>query len=238
MKSKAIILIFVAVSGRLMAQNAVEDIRKINLAINQPTKLEVGLSYKVFSDSTTTHAMQTQEGQWIKNGLLQYHSLGATETIRKAGELQVLVDHESKTVVVSNAPVKQSDNPASAMAESLTEMLATCRSVKYKSMSNGLAAYELHPYVSEFSKIIVVFEKKTFLLRKMILQQANAVNITEGDLERWILPRIEIEFSSIALGRASENKLQQSKFVEKKNGVYALTAPYKDYQLNNYLLTN
>lgn len=238
MKNKAIIWILLAVSGRLMAQNAVEDIRRINLAINQPAKLEVSLSYKVFSDSTTTRVMQAQNGRWIKNGSLQYHSLGSTETIRKAGEIQVLVDHENKNVVVSNAPVKQSDNPASMMTESLTTILSTCKTVKYKVMGNGLVAYELHPYVSEFSKITIVFEKKSFLIRKMILQQGSAVSITEGDAERWILPRIEIEFTSIALGRASDDKLQQSKFVEQLNGVYALTVPYKDYQLNNYLLTN
>jgi len=239
MKTKIISLIgFSLATVVVLAQNAADDIRKINLSLSKPEKLAISMAYKVFADSVTTQPMQAEDGKWIKNGAVQYHSLAATETIRKAGEIQVLIDHNNKIVLISNAPVTAGDNPMAIMTTALDDLLKTCKSIQYKNINRELASYDLYPYVSAFSRITIVFDKKTFYPKKMIMVQSTTVNVTEGDQERSVMPRIEVEFKDITTERVQIGQTDFTKYVVKKGSNYELTAPYKEYQLNNYLLTN
>jgi hypothetical protein len=222
----------------LMAQTAVEDIRKINLSFTGD-QVAIQLVYRIYADSVAKEPIQSEEGKWIKSGNAQYQVIGKIETLRKAGDLQITLDHENKVAVLSNAPVTPGDEDAAfSSLNVLQEVINECRYVRRRNVNQNLAAYDLYPSASEFSRITVVYDKKLFHPTKMILQYAGTMEYTEQESARSMVPRMEIEFNSIQKNNGLSSLPEITKYVIKKGNSYELVSPYKEYQFNNYLLTN
>jgi hypothetical protein len=237
MVNRFIILAGVVLLARIAgAQNAVEDIRKMNLSFAKE-QLAMELNYRIYPDSVSKEPIQSEDGRWVRVGLSQYQELGNIEIIRKAGELQVTFDHENKIAVVSDAPVSSGDDVNTiAGLNALENVMDQCRWVRYRSVNVELAAYDLYPNGSEFSRMTVIYNKKSYAISKLILQYATS--ISDDETGRQIIPRMEIAFKPIENNSIPVAKLDLGKYVIKKGTGYELTAPYKEYQLSNYLLTN
>jgi hypothetical protein len=236
-KKISIATAIVVAAGFAHGQNAVGDIRRVNLFFAQE-KISMNLKYNVYADSSTTKAMQSEQGSWIKSGNVQYQRLGMLETIRKSGDIQLMLDHENKVAVVSDAPVMSGDETDIPGLNGMESLLDDCRKIKYRSISAELSAYDLYPATSEFYKVTVEFEKKSFSPKRIVLQYANPIEYSDDDDGRMIRPRIEVQFDAVPKGH-QETVPDFAKYLVKNGSTgYELTAAYKEYQLNNYLLTN
>lgn len=241
MKIKLSVLIaFALMVFEVQAQNVAEDIRRINAALLKTEQLSFEMTYNVFPDSSSKSPMQTENGKWLKKGSSQYHLLGNIETVRKMGELQLVIDHENKMAVVSAAPQVDGDGNMNSFMGigSMEALLEQCQSIKYREINGMSVAYDLFPVASEFSKITVVFDRKLFLPLKFMLQYANPVTLVESEEGQTIIPRIEIDFKNTRNTNDVSKLTDINNYILRKGNSYVLVGPYKDYRLNNYLLTN
>jgi hypothetical protein len=223
--------------GICLSQNASEDIRKINGTLADGD-LTITLAYVVYPDSLSMKPLQSEQGKWIKSDKSQYYALGQIETVRKAGELQVVLDHANKIVTIADAPVLPEDENMMAAFMSLDMVLEESIAIRYKNLDKGRARWDIYPRESEFDRIAVVFDKKTYAPEKMILYSAAAETFDQEDGAIAVLPRIEIEFKSMRKNTSVPAELDLSKYVSKRGGKYELSAAFKEYELNNHLLTN
>lgn len=215
-----------------------DDIRKINLFFTQE-KMSVLLTYNVYPDSVSKKAVQSENGTWIKNGKVQYQHLGNLETLRRSGDIQLVMDHENKIAIVSNAPVVSGDESEIPGLSGLESVIDQCWKIGYRHVDKHLAAYDLYPSSSDFYKMTIVFEKGKYIPRRIVLQYAQPIEYSDNDQDRLMRPRIEVDFNAVESNVSQQGSLEFAKYlIKKEDNNYELTAAYKEYQLNNYLITN
>lgn len=224
-----ILVMFISVQGN--AQNAKADILRINDAYSKFHDMSMNITYHVFLNYTAVIPYETEVGFYRQHDNLRYSKLKEIESLQNKDYL-IVADNEQKRIVVGN-PVKF--NPAKITLLNLDTALATCSSVNYLTSENGQTGYQMTfkaNIVSEFDKVELYFNKKTYVVEKIVFfyrQKIKLSSETDAIADR---PKLEITFSKFDFQKNTDmDAFSEKKFIEKNNGKYIASTTYKGYQI-------
>jgi hypothetical protein len=215
----------------VQAQNAKADILRINAAYSKFTDMSMNITYKVFLNPTTTLPYETEVGIYKQHGNLRYSKLKEIESLQNTNYL-IVADNEQKRIVVGN-PVKF--NPAKITLMNLDTALSTCSTVTYINSSTEQGGYRMvfkPTIVSQFDIIELYFNKKTYVVEKMVFfyRQKMKLAIEEDAIAEN--PKLEIRFSKFDFGKINdEDFFSEKKFIERSDKKYIASAAYSGYKI-------
>lgn len=214
------------------SQNAKQDVLKINEAYSKFNDLSMSITYNVYANAASSIPAESETGSFKQHGSLRYSRIKEIESLQNK-EYLVVVDNEEKIIVVGN-PVKF--NPKKITLLDLDTAFAKCSSVKFIDNNTGQKGYKLmfkQNIVSEFDAIDLYFNKKSFLVEKMVFYYREKIKINEED-ENAVKekPKLEIIFSNMNFKTIADiNFFSEARFIEKKKGKYYPVSAYNQYNL-------
>lgn len=214
------------------SQNVKQDVLKINEAYSKFNDLSMSIIYNVYANASSSVPAESETGSFKQHGSLRYSRIKEIESLQNK-EYLVVVDNEEKVIVVGN-PVKF--NPKKITMLDLDTAFAKCSSVKFIDNSISQNGYKLMfkpTIVSEFDAIDLYFNKKSFLVEKMVFYYREKIKINEAD-ENSVKekPKLEVIFSNMNFKTEPDiNFFSEGRFIEKKKGKYFPVSAYNQYNL-------
>lgn len=227
-----LLILAIVSSGLVCAQNIEEDLGKINEQYNLKS-LAMDIQYEVYPNHTTLTSIQTETGKVRKEGNKLYYRIGPVETLN-TDDYNLVVNHDEKLIAL--LPVKQAEKVEvpGFIPENVNKLLATCENVAFEVIGKTIHAYHLECSLSEYSKISLIFNNKTFLLEKLKLYYRHSLPEEETDrqAESTEPVRMEITYKNIETKPDfSDNTFNYEKFVTEDGGVYRVNEGYSEYRL-------
>jgi hypothetical protein len=211
------------------SQDVRKDVNRINRAYKEVKNLSADIVFHYFSDYKTTSYSEESFGKFNKTGSQLYFQYENKEYI-STDKLVLNIDNDNKIMLISNLP-SLADKPVHPENINLDSLLKHCKSVDYKN-EGQLSSYSFHFGFSTIDIIKVYFDKKNYLISKLIFYYSKPA--AEGTLEK---PRIEIQYSNFQKRKSSEPKYKLDYYVMLKKSKYAATPRFKSYKLINMILT-
>jgi hypothetical protein len=213
------------------AQNAKADILRINDAYSKFTNMSMDITYRVFLNQTSTLPYETETGFYRQNGNLRYNKLKQIESLQNSNYL-IVVDNELKRIVVGN-PVKF--DPAKITLLNLDSALSKCSSVNYinvNALQGGYSMIFKSTIVSEFEKVELYFNKKTYVVEKMVFFYRQKIRLATEENAVAERPKLEISFSQFSFEKLEDATFfSEKKFIEKNKGNYIAASSYNGYKI-------
>jgi outer membrane lipoprotein-sorting protein len=230
-------LIVISIVLNARAQSAKEDLDRVNQTYKALSSYAAELEYVAYQSSTSKEPVQIEKGEVKMKGRSFYHKIGSIEVIRNK-EYVLTVDHDEKSITKLDAVKESSGTPF--MNIDLEKVLKLCTSVNYYEPAKGSAGYSLVFPSTEYSSVKIEFNRKTYLIEKMILFYLSPSDLSGKGEETAEKPRMEISFKNIVLNKdIPSSAFTYEKFIiSLGNNKYICTQNYKNYSFNNQTSTN
>jgi len=227
-----IIIFLFAFSAK--AQNAKEDIKKVNESYVKHKDLSMGITYNVFAAYDDNVPMETSAGSYNQHGNARYNRLNEIESVQNS-DFSLVIDHDEKMIVIGN-PIKF--NPGKIMLLDLDSALSMYSSVKYIDNNVSQKGYSMvfkPTAASEYDKVDMYFNAKTYLVERMVFYYRDKVQLKKTNQDApEEKPKLEIIFSKISVEPVSDFKFYSAgRFVDKKNGKYVGVGECSSYKVIN-----
>jgi len=224
--------IFFILSMNSFGQNAKQDVMKINEAYSKFNDLSMNISYNLYKNYAATSPVETETGSYKQHGSLRYNKLKGTESLQNK-EYLIIVDNEDKIIVVSN-PVKF--NPGKITMVDLDKAFANCSSIQFidnKTDQNGYKLTFKQNIVSEFDAIDLYFNKKSFLVERIVFYYREKISVNpEDESSLKEKPKLEIIFSNMNFKTISDlTFFSEDRFIEKRQGKYYPVSTLHEYEV-------
>lgn len=227
------------VAGNLFAQNAKEDIIKINQAYaDKNSHLSMEVSYNLYNNYASKQIAETKKSMVKKQGDFHHVTMDGIETIMTKNFV-IVVDPSEKIILLGN-PVKADEKLMMVNLEKITEQ---CSSVDYIEVSANSGGYKLSfkkEVNSNFEMVDVIYNKQSYMPEKMVLYYRNAMPLNPEDPNsKKDKVRLEIVFDKVdhhpKLDKAVFN---ESYYITKVKGKEEPTEKYKGYKILNQKVAN
>jgi outer membrane lipoprotein-sorting protein len=229
--------LFITVVFSTICISAAQDIEADLANINK--KYEVGsmsmnVKYIAYPDHTASVPVEEESGQVKKKGTKIYYRIGSLESV-STDDYSLIVNHEEKTIFLLPKKKGMEEEGYNFVPANVKKLLSTCENVKFEIVSASQNAYNLECSLSEYSKIKIVFNSKTYFLEKMELFSRFALpeEETDGVSEGGKPPRLEIQYGNIESNpNLADNTFTYEKFLTEMEGKkgYQLKEEYRGYQ--------
>lgn len=214
------------------AQNAKQDILKINETYTSLEDLSMDITYTLFPSAKSKVPAETHAGCFKQHGIMKYSKVKDIEAVHNKN-YSLVIDNDDKLIVVAN-PAKFSASKITML--DLEKSLSLCSSVEFIGTTGNQSGYKLvfkQNAPSEYDAVELYFNKKTFLVEKLVMYYRQTIKLNEEDPNSAKdKPRLEIAFSNASLKKITDiSFFLEEKFIEKKKGKYYTASAYNSYQL-------
>ncbi|OFY66094.1 MAG: hypothetical protein A3H98_11870 [Bacteroidetes bacterium RIFCSPLOWO2_02_FULL_36_8] len=177
--------------------------------------------------------MQVEKGEFMKDGDNYYSKIGSLEIINRPGYF-FSINHKEKTIYLTNNSRKNFDPALFAM--NLEKTIAVCSEIKFKELNKTQNQYVLVYPSQEYKKVEIVYNKKTFMIEKIVFYYFAPLPPSEIDKPQSDKPpRLELACKNINLNPAiPQNKINYYSFLTEEKGKITPLEMYKDYSFYNY----
>lgn len=225
-----ILIFFQLLTGK--TQNAKEDILKINEAYSKFTDLSMSITYNLYANFSATKTSETETGLYKQFGKLRYNKLKNIESIQNK-EYLIVIDNEDKKIVIGN-PVRF-DYKKVTMID-LDSIFKSCSNIKLIDNIPEQKGYKLSfkpDIVSEHDAIELYFNRKTYLVEKLVFYYRRKIRVNENDENSpKEKPRLEIVFSKFNFHPEKDNNLfLEASYFEKNKNKYYPVKKYVEYEI-------
>ena len=231
------VLLFVLKLTEGFSQNAKEDFEKINAAFDVE-RLSMRISYDLYKNKDTKIVFQKESGELKQSRTFKWMKVGQVETI-ETDTYSLIIDHKGKAISMLGKRLNQKeDKNKNPFKINLDSILKMCEKVEFKKLNDQQNSYDLVFPLSEYSKIKVVYNSKTFFMEKMILYYNDAQDLEEKKGSPEEAPRLEIVCSDINLDPIfTSNEYTYDTYLEKTaDGKWVCKPAYKGYAVSVHLL--
>lgn len=219
----------------LKAQNAIEDIKKINNAYLLNNQFSMQMVVSGYEGKDSKNAFEEEEGFANRNGELLHVKLGDFESV-KTRKLLLSIDHKNKIIVISE-PVLQNGKLPGDMASSLKVLLDYCEKVSYKDVSKKVGKYVMDIPTYTYEQFEFEFNKDNYFLEKLVMiMNSKLSEETSAKLTEKQKVKLVIEYKNINTQPEFNNQEFTSwKYIYKDGNEYRSTEEYKEYAIINQL---
>ncbi len=229
--------VFLIVANTLFSQNAKEDFEKMNKAFDVKA-LSMKIRYDLYKNKDTKILFQKEVAELKQSGNLKWMKIGKMETL-ETDKYSLLIDHGAKEIsLLGKSLNQQNEKNSNPFKMNLDSLLKICEKVEFKNENENQNSYELVFPNSEYNKVKVVYNKKTFFIEKLIMYYDEKRKLDENKKEEKEAPRMEILCSEINTNPSfSDTDFTSDKYIEKTvNGKWIAKALYSSYEVHANLL--
>ncbi|OFX83090.1 MAG: hypothetical protein A2W99_13365 [Bacteroidetes bacterium GWF2_33_16] len=216
------------------AQNAVEDIQKINKAYLTNTTFSMDVVVNVYAKANSKRPDEVQMGFAKRKKEYLHTQIGDVETIKSVSTI-LSIDHKNKRIVIAE-PENSFNVLPDGMASKLELLLSYCEKVLYVDISKNTGKYVLVMPSYTYKQFEFEFNKQTYLLEKliMIVNEKLIENYNPESSDDKL--KIVIEYNNINLNPVfSNNEFTTWKYITNDGNVFKLTKEYQNYTIINQL---
>ena len=216
---------------QLMAQDAAADLQKVNDYVNKSKILSLELEYRVFASWESTKPVEVSLSTIKKRGDESYLSLSHLEMLQ-ATNYSVAVNTQSKSMQIASK--QKSETPVQKDMD-YKALLASCKSVIYKRVSDEKATYTLNAEVG-YKKTIIAFHPKTFRPISAEVHYLGTMK-DDGTMDESQNKKMIILYNRVDRQPLfGKSDFDYSKFFTVVGQKYLPTANYKGYTINGKLI--
>jgi len=202
----------------------------INRTYKAMESLSMDIDYKVYRNHESTTPIQTENGTLKKKGDLYYYQIGSLVTI-KASSYNLIVDNDAKTIALLNVE-KGRDMAKDILLAISDSLLRNIKSISFAKINNTQNAYILTSPNSEYAKIKIFFNVKSFFIEKLELYYKIPENFEDEESLDKEAPRVEISYHDINTRPAFPSDLfTYANFLRKEKNKYYCKEKYQGYHL-------
>ena len=219
----------------LKAQDAIEDIQKINNAYLVNNQFSMDIVISAYENKDSKKAYEIEEGFAKRNGDFLHVKVGDIETI-KSRKLLLSIDHKNNIILISESVAQDSKLPGD-MASSLQILLGYCEKVKYFDVSRKVGKYVLNIPAYTYEQFEFEFNKNTYFLEKLVMIMNSKLN-DESSVDETEKRKVKliIEYKNINTQPEFNNQeFTTWKYIYKDGNEYKSTVEYKEYAIINQL---
>lgn len=225
-------LVFFTSSVKTLAQNAKEELRKINLSYDNFRFMNAKVSYNIYQNELAKIATKSETGQLYKRDSLVYNRMGSVETIINSN-YHVVVDNDEKVIQISKRSVGKTQEDH-MMLNVLEKAVDACTKVVYESVNENTGKYIMECPFDEYKKMELTFDRKKYLIEKIALFLRQADYLDDDGTGMKEPPRIEIVYNSIdTKTQVSTDIFSEKKYLAKNAEEFSPIGAYKDYTIIN-----
>lgn len=207
---------------------AKDDFSKLN-KVFFAEKFSVEMEYKLYENHFNTVPVETRSGYYFKSGKNDYSRIMDIETLHTP-ELTLVAMNEEKLITVSG-PASQ----RMGLSVGPDTLLRFCKQIKF-SDNQDTRKYELYfneNSSTEFNKIELSFDIKTYQLNKFIIYYNEREKILENGTLQMIKPKVEIAYKNYNKAKGTP-EFSEGKYVTKIGAnKYKSTGKYASYKVYN-----
>ncbi len=237
--SRYLIIVFVSLF-RLSAhsQNVKEDFVKINEAYLNAPQLSFDTRFALYDKIADGNPIIQEMGVVRIQNHIRYCKMGGIETIQ-TDSFQLVVNHQEKKMSIM--PIKKEKNFAATSSlsamdkEFMDMMLKSSSSVVFKKVDGNTNSYILQLDGEYFNQFKVFYNKKTFLLEKLVF--LNTTTQTNEEAER-IPARMEIDIYPKKVEQNTNHFIDISTYIVKKKSKFYASDKYKNYTITDLFSKN
>ena len=204
-----------------------------------------------FEDEKDANPSRTESAEFLSKGSNHFYFGNKLSLTLQHKDKMLILDKEEKKMLLLNQDYRQKQQAITGLFKNLPtdSILRLCSSIELITKSENLSTWKLkfdsplYPY----SYIQLQIDTKKQLLKQIVLQYANEVPLEseDGQTERLVRPRLEINYMPLQFSAELEKKLKLSTYVQytangksAKSTIQSLTdyKPSKAYQ--NYHIIN
>lgn len=242
MKQLILFLLILTLGKISMAQTAKDDFAKINDTYAGFKQLSIKIKYELFQNKQTKAPYQTLFGEFKKDGSKTYSVIGPVESVDNEDYL-VIVDNEDKSISLlgkskGSEKIKE-DSKNELYLVNMQKLLSMCTKISFKQENEQHSSYMLELDDVQYEKIKITFNRKTFLIEKMVFFYNETENLDGKEDGKKEAPRMEVSYYELnQKPLLSAAVFTYNKFLEKSSNDFKCKEPYKGYEINNHLLSN
>lgn len=205
------------------AQNIELDLKKVFTAYNESDHFKMTLSNKIYFDGKL-HESINQE--IVRCGDSYEIRMGDIE-IRNDTNYLILLDHEDKTLIISNPKPYNIADFSVALVDSL---LKHALSTKYTILSTSQHQYAIQ--ITAKSSMKIVYNPNSNKLLRIIKESEEEMELNEKIVKNQ---RVETTVQSFKILPQS-SKIGENKYLMLNGNVVSLSPEYKGFQVMNYYI--
>jgi hypothetical protein len=237
-KTYGLLLSLTLLSGlALKAQVAKDDFRKIDLAYKSSASLSMNVNYTAYADYSATAPLEVQKGEVKVQGSQSYHKIGPIEIIQNNNYTLTIDNEEKKIIMLGKIKAAEKKKP---LEIDLEKLLGFADEIKYSEPFKGKGSYELSFASQEYSKVIVIFSRKTFFIEKIILYYLNPEDLSGEGEESAQQPRMEIDYLNVQVNASIPSSVfTYEKYLDYAGGkIYTCRQEYRAYSFIDQISPN
>jgi hypothetical protein len=169
-------------------------------------------------------------------GSQTYHKIGPIEIVQN-DKYTLSIDHEEKKIIMLGKIIAEKKKPVEI---DLEKLMAFADEIKYSELLKGKGSYELSFASQEYSKVVVVFSKKTFFIEKIILYYLSPEDLSGEGEESARQPRMEIDYLNVQVNPVIPSSVfTYDKYLDYAGDrIYTCKQEYKAYSFIDQISPN
>jgi hypothetical protein len=228
------------------------QLNAINSHLKQTdTELAFTIEMKSFEDAKDVKPSRSESAEFLSKGFNHFYMGNNLSSTLQHEDKMLILDKEEKKMLLINQDYGQKQQAITGLFKNLPtdSILQLCSSIVLISKSENLSTWKLNfdSPLYPYSYIQLQINTKNQLLKQIVLQYANEIPLEseDGQTERLVRPRLEINYTPLQFNAELEKKLKLSTYVQHtanrkstKSTTQSLTdyKPSKAYQ--NYQIIN
>ncbi len=229
-KKHKLLILLLLLNAFVWAQDMKQDFLNINKVYHKNTCVNMSMAYTLYENHSSTTAVEKLEGMVKRMGECMHYKLSHIEYLRNT-KYNLMIDNQAKLMVLTEHNTKLFDWDEQAYFGNLDAYLKMCDKSTY-STQGAYAAYDLQIKSGKYSRVIISFDKKKYLIHKMVFYYREAIDISKDKSGKKSSPRLEIDFSGINTSvQYTENDFSEMNFLNKTEKNYTCKPAYKDFRL-------
>lgn len=220
-------------SQTLFAQNLEADFLKIN-ALYQAQNYQAQMEMRWYASHTAMEPLEVSKGEMRVRGKEYFSRMGDIETLHN--QQYTVMAHHGEHLLMIQPAVTIPERPT---VPDLDTALTYCEEVvfsEYDAQHNSYLFY-FKKGVTGYEKFMLVFDKTTFQLHKMVFFLPPGAAAMEGMGDEGA--RYEVIYSAIKINPSfPANAFSERLYLQLASGKFKPLPAYKSYQFSNYLPIN
>lgn len=210
------------------------DLRKISAAYENASRLEFSIEYKVFENYNTTVSMETENGIFIKEGVMEYSELLGLATIKLEKE-KLFLNRQQKTITVSGFTNKHDSSIFSVEPFLKTLGKNTKATKKIINSSSFVVKINYLDSAGQFERVEMYYDPHTFIINKVVLYFRNKIVLDDSDPNpKESKARVEIVFKELqGQNDFKRDVFKLSTYLTRKGDEFLAAGIFKEYKVYN-----
>ncbi len=220
----------------MQAQDAKTDFVNLNKAYHNTKGMSMNMRYSLFENHVALKPQEQVNAIVKRSGEYVYYKLENVEFVHTP-KYNLMVNHQLKRIMLGEHTMQFELWDEINYTSKLDEYLKICSKNVYSENGNT-ATYDLYLNKGQYSRVKIVFEKKTYMIQQMVFFSNVDQDITSDRSGKKSKIRLEINFSNVQAGiKIPEKEFSIQNYLDKSKDKYVCKPAYSGYKLDVQLLS-